>query len=225
MGGGGGDAAGGELSPSQSRVIGAQQIAEFRKRYGGGSSSSSSSSSRGGGARLPGDYAKRSSSSSSSSSSGGRGGRRRRAELVLCVDAGSLSILGCAGIEVSDVKRMDGYDSVIRDVPVMSNLAVGREYRRRGIAEGLVRYAEGVASGEWGYGDGSACYLYVEGRNRPALKLYEKLGYVEVWEDGDATTLSPGGAGELTSGMTTIVCMRRELGGGMFGNLFRRRRR
>jgi ribosomal protein S18 acetylase RimI-like enzyme len=161
---------------------------------------------------LPGNYAARSPPPPPSSG-------RRRAELVLCVDPSSgWSILGCAGIEISDVRKMDGYDGKIRGVPVMSNLAVGRGYRRLGLAGGLVRAAEDLASREWGCG---ACYLYVEGRNRPALRLYEKLGYVKVWEDGDATTLLPSGGG-LTSGRTTIVCMKKELGGGMFGNLFRR---
>ena len=162
---------------------------------------------------MPGNYAARSSSSSSSG--------RRRAELVLCVDASSGSILGCAGIEISDVRRMDGYDGKIVGVPVMSNLAVGRGYRRLGLAGGLVRAAEDLASKEWGC---DSCYLYVEGKNRPALRLYETLGYGKVWEDGDATTLLPSGGGGLTSGRTTIVCMKKELGGGMFGNLFRRRR-
>ncbi|KAL3816765.1 LOW QUALITY PROTEIN: hypothetical protein ACHAXA_006336 [Cyclostephanos tholiformis] len=206
----------------------------------------------GGGTRLPGNYATRAAGggvgggSSSPPSSRTRG---RRAELVLCVaDVGdrgnrnpggggggsTTAIIGCAGIEIDRVRKMDGYDTKIIG-PVMSNLAIGREYRRRGLAENLVIAVEDIASREWGY---DVCYLYVEKRNIKARKLYEKLGYEVIWEDDTATTLLParggGDGGGLISGRTTIVCMRKDLaeGRGMmgmknialsFGSLFSRR--
>jgi N-acetylglutamate synthase-like GNAT family acetyltransferase len=114
---------------------------------------------------------------------------------------------------------MDGYDSTFSG-PLMSNLAVSRKYRRKGLAEDLVRATENLARKEWGYED---CYLYVEKRNTPAVKLYEKLGYKSIWEDNTATTLLPTGDGRIADGKTTIVCMKKQLGrgfNGLFSNLF-----
>ncbi|KAL7525120.1 hypothetical protein ACHAWF_004917 [Thalassiosira exigua] len=62
---------------------------------------------------------------------------------------------------VEKIKKMDGMGSTF-SAPLMSNLAVSRRYRRRGLAEDLVRAADEVARKEWGYDE---CYLYVEGRN------------------------------------------------------------
>lgn len=105
---------------------------------------------------------------------------------------------------------MDGYDGAL-SAPLMSNLAISKRYRRKGLAEDLVRAAEAIARKEWGY---DACYLYVEQRNAPAVKLYQKLGYRTVWEDDAATTLLPTEDGRVANGKTTILCMRKGLGGG-----------
>ena len=121
-------------------------------------------------------------------------------------------------ITVEKIKKMDGYDSSF-SAPLMSNLAVSRKYRRKGLAEDLVRAAEKIASKEWGYED---CYLYVEKRNVPAVKLYKKLGYSTLWEDDTATTLLPTDDGRVTNGKTTILCMKKRLGGGLFGGWFGR---
>ena len=202
------------LSPNQSRTIERQQIAEFQKRYGSTKSKSpsySSSSSSSGTVelkmpRLPGTMTMVT--------------NQRRAELVLCIDGNNNNIVGCAGIEIDKIKKMDGYDGSIPG-PVMSNLAISRNYRRRGLAEDLVKSCENIARKEWGFSD---CYLYVEGRNVPACKLYEKLGYSVVWTDDTATTLLPTNDGSgLMNGRTTIVCMKKTLGkNALFGNLFRR---
>ena len=128
--------------------------------------------------------------------------------------------LACACLtkmpSVERIKKMDGYDGSL-SAPLMSNLAISRKYRRKGLAEDLVRAAEAVARKEWGYDE---CYLYVEKRNVPAVKLYQKLGYRTIWEDDSATTLLPTEDGRVANGKTTIVCMKRRLGGGLFGNLF-----
>ena len=109
---------------------------------------------------------------------------------------------------------MDGYDGTFAG-PLMSNLAVSRRYRRRGLAESLVKAAERIARKEWGYDE---CYLYVEKRNTAAVRLYQKLGYRTLWEDASATTLLPRKDGNgVANGQTTIVCMRKELRGGWFG--------
>ena len=139
--------------------------------------------------------------------------------MVLCV-ASDGTCVGCAGIEVDKIKKMDGYDNAFLG-PVMSNLAVDRKYRRRGLAERLVGYVENMAENEWGY---DVCYLYVEERNMPARRLYEKLGYRALWTDDTATTLLPSrGDGGLINVGTTVVCMKKELGGNAFLRyLFRR---
>ena len=86
------------------------------------------------------------------------------------------------------------------------------------LAEDLAKAAEIIARKEWGYDD---CYLYVEKRNIPAIKLYKKLGYKTLWEDDTATTLLPTEDGSrVVNGKTTIVCMKKNLGGSLFGNLF-----
>ena len=207
------------MSQQQASSLERQQIAEFKKRYKSRTIA---------GGNLPGAYAGRSSDS--------------RSELVLCVN-GNGECIGCAGVEgekrsailnhgfyklfskknlyffreiVDKVKKMDGYDGSITG-PVMSNLAIGRSYRRKGLAEDLVRATENIARKEWGYDE---CYLYVEKRNTPAIKLYKKLGYSFMWEDPTATTLLPTSDGRVASGKTTIVCMKKKLGGGLFANLF-----
>jgi len=195
------------LSQSQSSSLERQQIAEFKKRYNAKRSTASyaAASKAGGSNRLPGNYAAMASAAMDS-----------RSELVLCVD-GKGECIGCAGVEVDKIKKMDGNDSTTTG-PIMSNLAISRDYRRKGLAEDLVKSAELIARKEWGYDD---CYLYVEKRNVPAIKLYTKLGYKTIWEDDDATTLLPTEDGRsVKNGKTTIVCMKKKLGGGLFGSLF-----
>jgi ribosomal protein S18 acetylase RimI-like enzyme len=164
---------------------------EFKKRYKSARPVASGSN------RLPGNYAGKS--------------LDKQAELVLCVD-GKGECVGCAGVEVEKVKKMDGYDGAVT-APLMSNLAISRSYRRKGLAEDLVKSAENIARREWGYDE---CYLYVEKRNVPAIKLYKKLGYKTIWED-DTATLLPTKDGRVANGKTTIVCMKKKLGGGLFG--------
>eukprot|EP00571_Detonula_confervacea_P005367 CAMPEP_0172313276 /NCGR_PEP_ID=MMETSP1058-20130122/19903_1 /TAXON_ID=83371 /ORGANISM="Detonula confervacea, Strain CCMP 353" /LENGTH=323 /DNA_ID=CAMNT_0013026905 /DNA_START=46 /DNA_END=1017 /DNA_ORIENTATION=+ len=193
------------LSSTQSSSLERQQIAEFKKRYNAKRSTAGAAASVAakGSNRLPGNYATQSASLDS------------RAELVLCVD-GKGECIGCAGVEVDKIKIMDGYDTTITG-PIMSNLAISRKYRRKGLAEDLVKSTELIARKEWGY---DTCYLYVEKRNTPAIKLYKKLGYKTIWEDDDATTLLPTKDGRVMNGKTTIVCMKKKLGGGLFGSWF-----
>lgn len=182
------------LSKGQAATLERQQIAEFKKRY-------RSRAPKGGG-KLPGKMSGWISDD--------------KAELVL-LTAGKGEIVGVAGIEVETIKKMDGYDGNFRG-PLMSNLAIGQNYRRKGLAEDLVRAAEKIARKEWGYDE---CYLYVEKRNAPAVKLYQKMGYRTIWEDDTAKTLLPQDDGRVVNGMTTIVCMKKKLGGGIFANFFR----
>jgi len=109
------------------------------------------------------------------------GPKDRRAELIVCQN-GAGELMGCAGIELDNVQKSDGRGQSVR-APLMSNLAVGRKWRRKGLAEVLVQAAEMLARKEWGYNE---VFLYVEKRNTPAVRLYKKMGYRKYWEDDTA---------------------------------------
>lgn len=140
----------------------------------------------------------------------------KRSELVVIQNKKNGEIMGCAGIEVSKVSTPNG-KSIPTNAPLMSNLAVGKKYRRRGLAEDLVKATEEVARKKWGYDE---CYLFVEKQNRAAVRLYRKLGYVQQWEDDTATTLIPTARGAVVSSPTVILCMKKRIGGGLFGRFF-----
>lgn len=141
------------------------------------------------------------------------GKSRGRSELVTCI-LDDDTIIGCAGIEVSPIPEGSLKGETTMRAPLMSNLAVSREYRRKGIGELLVQEAERVARLEWGFND---CYLYVEERNKAAVKLYQKMGYRKMWVDKDAKTLLPTTNGNLQNSDTQIVCMRKRLNAGFIG--------
>lgn len=185
-----------ELSDSQRKMLQAQQFAEFRKRYSRPSLT---------------------------------------ARMVVCKDTKSNDdIIGCAGVEVDTVplfaegeepkgnvlgnllgksipaKPTGRWDTKMQYAPLMSNLVVSRQYRRKGIAEKLVEQIEDTCR-EWDY---DTCYLYVEKRNAAAVKLYQKLGYNTIWQDDKAKTLLPSNEGQLENSPTVIICMKKELGKG-----------
>mmetsp|Transcript_900 Transcript_900/g.1894 ORF Transcript_900/g.1894 Transcript_900/m.1894 type:complete len:267 (-) Transcript_900:2707-3507(-) len=142
---------------------------------------------------------------------------RGQSELILCeLPTGELT--GCAGIEVNRIpdKNLKSLKT-LATAPLMSNLAVGRKFRRKGIAEKLVKEVERMVRFEWGYDE---CYLYVEERNKAAVRLYQKLGYKKLWIDKEATTLLPSTNGQLKNSSTNIICMRKRLNSGIFGWLW-----
>ena len=68
----------------------------------------------------------------------------------------------------------NGWLSGVRPRAVVSGtLWVSEEYRRQGLAQRLLREAEGQAR-LWGVGE---MLLLVQAKNAAALKLYTKLGY------------------------------------------------
>jgi ribosomal protein S18 acetylase RimI-like enzyme len=140
----------------------------------------------------------------------------RRSELIVCKNSLNGEIYGCAGIEVTNISTPNG-KSVQFSAPLMSNLAIGKQYRRKGLAEDLVRATEELALKQWGY---SECYLYVEKRNAPAVKLYKKLGYQTCWEDDTATTLTPTKNGNVITTPTTIICMKKNLRSSILDKFF-----
>lgn len=178
-----------QLSDRQRRQLSSLQFAEFRKRYAGVS--------------------------------------RGQAELLLCygdvVGGGEEEedesvLIGCAGMEVQEIsppdnvkkkKQPKGITNPIVRAPLMSNVAVSKDFRRRGIGQALVKEAEHIARYQWGYHE---MYLFVEQRNRSAIHLYQKLGYAKQWVDADAKTLLPSSrSGQLEEDSTKIVCMRKRL--------------
>jgi ribosomal protein S18 acetylase RimI-like enzyme len=144
------------------------------------------------------------------------GKSRGKAELIVC-QLPNGQVVGCAGIEVTPIPGQGSLKAPpTLTAPLMSNLAVSRNYRRMGIAELLVAEVERVARYEWGYED---CYLYVEERNTAAVKLYEKLGYRKEWIDSDAKTLLPTENGSVTNVPTKIVCMKKRFGQPLWARL------
>jgi ribosomal protein S18 acetylase RimI-like enzyme len=83
-------------------------------------------------------------------------------------------------------------------------VAVGKSFHRRGIAEEMVSATETLVRKQWGYDE---VYLYVEQRNTPAVRLYQKLGYRKIWADETATTLLPLEGGGMKQVTTTLICM------------------
>ena len=140
---------------------------------------------------------------------------RRRAKRSSTDD--STTTIGCVGVEVDRIPTGSLKGPSRKEAPLMSNLAVSRQYRRRGLAERLVQAVETVVRQEWGYDE---CYLYVEERNRAAVQLYRKLGYRTVWRDDTAQTLLPTVSGSLDSASTVIVCMRKNLNANFVQKLF-----
>jgi ribosomal protein S18 acetylase RimI-like enzyme len=144
------------------------------------------------------------------------GVRRGQSELILCrLPDGEIA--GCAGVEVSPIPQNNLQGPTMDRAPLMSNVAVSKKYRRRGIAEMLVKEVERVSRYEWGY---SNLYLYVEERNTAAVRLYQKLGYRKVWVDKDAKTLLPASNGKLKSADTKMVCMRKRMDLGLLGRVW-----
>jgi GNAT superfamily N-acetyltransferase len=150
------------------------------------------------------------------------GNSRKISEMLLVRSSSNDNeIMACVGVEVDKIPTSGTIRSPITTIsaPLMSNLAVSRKYRRRGLAEQMVRSVEDVVRKQWGYDE---CYLYVEERNRPAVQLYQKLGYRNVWRDTTASTLLPTQSGDLQITPTVIICMRKKLGENLFQRLFQR---
>jgi hypothetical protein len=135
------------------------------------------------------------------------------------------SIPGSGGRRnLSDARRTDGHGrddggKMIRGATVAGDPAVGRGGRRAPDPRTRRRRGERGCDG--------ACYPYVEGGNIVPryCDIVRKVGMRQsVGGRGCDRRSCHRRAGGSTSGRTTIVCMKKELVGGMFGNLFRRRR-
>jgi GNAT superfamily N-acetyltransferase len=175
----------------------------------------------GGGARTLSSYQRQQLDQSQSAEFNKRYGSSRRVSemLIMRSNKNDNEIIACAGVEVDRIPMNGSLKSPSETIsaPLMSNLAVSRNYRRRGLAEKMVRAVEVRVRKEWGYQE---CFLYVEERNRAAFQLYQKLGYRKVWRDTDASTLLPTTSGDLRSAKTVIVCMKKKLDANLFERMF-----
>ena len=143
------------------------------------------------------------------------GSRSRSAEML--VARKNDEVLACAGVEVETIPSDSLRGPVLARAPLMSNLAVSRRCRRRGLAEEMVLAVEKFVKDEWEFDE---CYLYVEERNIAAVKLYQKLGYKKLWRDNNAKTLMPTESGQLVTANTVIVCMKKQLNSNFFSRFF-----
>lgn len=146
------------------------------------------------------------------------GSSRATSELIVMKNSKD-EIIACAGVEVDLIPTGSIRGPKDKQAALMSNVAVSRSYRRRGVAEVMVSAVEDLVANKWKYDD---CYLYVERRNQAATQLYRKLGYRIQWSDASATTLLPTKSGSLTSSPTVLICMRKQLrnGGGLLQPFF-----
>merc|ERR1711937_503823 len=105
-------------------------------------------------------------------------------ETIGCVALGTTPFIGQeAQLNIRDLyayaNRRDNGEACLR--PVVANLAVRPDARRKGIAKKLMLECELVCK-EWGYDE---VWLLVEQDNPKARKLYKKLGYKQVKTEVD----------------------------------------
>ena len=110
---------------------------------------------------------------------------RDTGESIGCVAIGTTPFIGNdAQLNIRDLYQYSNRrDERACLRPVVANLAVRPQARRRGIAKRLMRECEMICK-EWGYQE---IWLLVEKDNPKARKLYKKLGYKTVKEEDDDT--------------------------------------
>jgi len=114
-------------------------------------------------------------------------------------------IIGCVAVDASTLidastgKRLS-------NVPVMSNLAVGKKWRGRGVATRLVHEIEMMASKLY---NSDNLFLKVDASNNKARKLYRKNGYIEGWRE-EVNTLTPSGVDMLET-FSNVYVMAKKL--------------
>ena len=93
--------------------------------------------------------------------------------IALCVDREQSYISGTVevGVRTAERYRQNHYRYVY-----LSNLAVSKDFRRRGVAQKLIERCEQQTL-EWGY---TEIHLHVMGNNERGRNLYQKLGYEVV---------------------------------------------
>ena len=102
------------------------------------------------------------------------------------VASGSLSVVAGANQICSLTKDgglfpelgADLFGEYARVAPLLANVAVVPGARRKGLGRRLVAACADLARDGWGYDD---VLLEVECDNRPAVALYERVGFQELW--------------------------------------------
>lgn len=94
------------------------------------------------------------------------------------LELGNSQVIG--GVEIA-LRSRDFWQPIANQRPYLSNLAVRAEYRKKGVAQHLLRTSEQCAL-DWGFRD---LYLHVLEDNKQARRLYQKAGYrVQRFESG-----------------------------------------
>jgi ribosomal protein S18 acetylase RimI-like enzyme len=90
--------------------------------------------------------------------------------IALCPDRGQSQVIGTieVGVRTTPYRQPPQHRYVY-----ISNLAVSRDFRRRGVAQSLLTNCEQLAK-SWGY---TELHLHVMGNNERGRALYKKLGY------------------------------------------------
>jgi ribosomal protein S18 acetylase RimI-like enzyme len=120
---------------------------------------------------------------------------RRQNVLLLAEDVETGRLVGSCGVEAAPLTpegratpRLPTDAARMSTRPLLSNLVVDAEFRRRGVAKRLMTEAEAHAC-RWGF---DHMLIKVERNNAPAEALYRHLGYKLTAEDTLAERPEPG---------------------------------
>jgi ribosomal protein S18 acetylase RimI-like enzyme len=93
--------------------------------------------------------------------------------IALCFEQEQSHVVGTVEVGVRNTER---HRPTHHRYVYLSNLAVSRDFRRRGVAQELIRSCEQQAA-SWGY---TELHLHVMGDNERGRNLYQKLGYETI---------------------------------------------
>lgn len=107
---------------------------------------------------------------SNSTSSNSAKNQQQVCSIAVYPDRGQTRAIGTVevGIRINNYRQTTPQRYVY-----ISNLAVSRDFRRRGVATELIAHCEQLTN-QWGY---SKIHLHVMGNNERGRNLYQKLGY------------------------------------------------
>ena len=147
-------------------------------------------------------------------------GRRQESaigrSLLVCAEEDG-RIVGACGLQVLILTPSGRGENQLRtrtdwqaakERPILANLVVSSDRRRRGVGRSLMAECEAVAC-EWGFEE---MLLKVEPSNVDAVRLYRDFGYAVVGElEAEKPRASGFGVGYVRWQPTSLLCMRKEL--------------